>query len=235
MLLYKAKKKLITFLMLKQKKEMSVMSEEQANGNEIENKNSEKKVENSEKVLKNSKKILKDSEKKHENDKIKSESIIKKVFKIIGRVLIWSMIIVTIIIFIRAFVYKKYDVLGYRFFIIMSGSMEPTIDTTDVVITKEQNGDLQNGDIIAFQNSNAVTVHRIVDIVIEDEEVLYQTKGDNNNTVDLKKVKLSEVKGKVVFKISKLGKAILFINSHIVIFVSIIAFIIIIILVRRLM
>lgn len=171
---------------------------------------------------------------KIENDKIKNESIIKKAFRIIGRVLIWAMIIITIIVFIRAFVYKQYDFLGYRFFIIMSGSMEPTIDTTDVVITKQQKDNLQNGDIIAFQNSKAVTVHRIVDIYTEGEEISYQTKGDNNNIVDSKKVKLSEVKGKVVFKIPKIGKVILFINSYIVIFVSIIAFIIIIILVRRL-
>lgn len=203
------------------------MSKKQANDNEIENKNSEKEMQNGEKVLNN-------SEKKHENDKIKSESIIKKIFRIIGRVLIWLMIILTIIIFIRAFVYKKYDVLGYRFFIIMSGSMEPTINTTDVVITKEQSQDFEKGDIIAFQNSKAVTVHRIVDISKEDEVTLYQTKGDNNNTEDLKKVKQSEVKGKVVYKVPEIGKVILFINSHIVIFVSIIALIIIIILVRRL-
>ena len=168
------------------------------------------------------------------NEKIKKESTIKKIFRIIGKVLIWLMIIFTVIIFVRAFVYKKYDVFGYRFFIIMSGSMEPTIDTSDVVITKEQKDNFQNGDIIAFQNSKAVTVHRIVDISKEDEVTLYQTKGDNNNTVDLKKVKQSEVKGKVVYKLPKVGKAILFINSHIVIFVSIIALIIIIILVRRL-
>lgn len=172
--------------------------------------------------------------KAYENENLKSKSVIKKIFGIIGKVLIWVMIILTIIIFIRAFIYKKYDVLGYRFFIIMSGSMEPTIGTTDVVITKEQKNNLENGDIIAFQNSKAVTVHRIVDISNQDGELLYQTKGDNNNTVDSKKVKQSEVKGKVVYKVPKIGKAILFINSHIVIFVSIIALIIIIILVRRL-
>lgn len=168
------------------------------------------------------------------NNKLEKENIIKKIFRIIGKILIWLMIIFTVIIFIRAFIYKKYDVFGYRFFIIMSGSMEPTINTTDVVITKEQTDNFQNGDIIAFQNSKAVTVHRIVDISKEDEVVLYQTKGDNNNTVDSKKVKQSEVKGKVVYTIPKIGNAILFINSHIIIFVSIIAFIIIIVLVRRL-
>lgn len=181
-----------------------------------------------------SEKYEKSNDKNCENDKIKSESIIKRIFRIIGRLLIWTMIILTIIIFIRAFVFKKYDVLGYRFFIIMSGSMEPTIDTTDVVITKEQKDNFQKGDIIAFQNSKSVTVHRIVEIYVEGEEISYQTKGDNNNTVDSKSVKLSEVKGKVVFKIPKIGKVILFINSHIVIFVSIIALIIIIILIRRL-
>lgn len=175
------------------------------------------------------------NDKNCENKKTKSESVIKKLFRITSRVLVLLMIIVTIIISVRAFVYKKYDFFGYRFFIIMSGSMEPTIDPTDVVITKEQKGNLQKGDIIAFQDSKTVTVHRITDIYEEGEKISYQTKGDNNNTVDQKEVKQSEIKGKVVFKIPKLGKAVLFINSHVVIFVSIIVFIIIIILVRRLM
>lgn len=179
-------------------------------------------------------KQTKENEMNCENNKIKNESIIKKVFRIINRVLIIAMIIITSIIAIRALVYKKDDVFGYRFFIIMSGSMEPTIDVADIVITKETKDDLQEGDIIAFQDSNIVTVHRIVDINTEEEETSYQTKGDNNNTVDSERVKLSEVKGKFVFKISKLGKLILLINSHILIFITIIVFIIIIIVARRL-
>ncbi|HBC84322.1 MAG TPA: hypothetical protein DCZ30_02430, partial [Clostridiales bacterium] len=99
-----------------------------------------------------SEKYTEDNNKCRENEKLKSKNVMKKIFGIIGKVLIWVMLILTIIIFIRAFIYKKYDVLGYRFFIIMSGSMEPTIDTSDVVITKEQNDNFQNGDIIAFQN-----------------------------------------------------------------------------------
>lgn len=175
------------------------------------------------------------NDKNCESDKTNIGSIIKKSFGIISRILVLLMIIVTLITAVRAFVYRKYDFLGYRLFIIMSGSMEPNINVADVVITKEPKKDLQKGDIIAFQNSKTVTVHRIVDVYQEEDKVLYQTKGDNNNTADEKKVKLSEVKGEVVFKIPKLGKVLLFISSHIVIFVSILVLIIIMILVRRLM
>lgn len=175
------------------------------------------------------------NEKKQEiNHNSSKESKIKMIFRIIGKALIWVMTIIAIIILIRAVVFKKYDVLGYRAFIVMLGSMEPTINTTDVVITKAQEDNFKIGDIIAFQDTNVVTVHRIVDISTDGEEVLYQTKGDNNNTIDQKKVKPSEIKGRIVYKITKLGKVLLFIHSHIIIFIFSIALIIITIIVRRL-
>lgn len=170
-----------------------------------------------------------------QDDKTRNKSTLKKVLSIIGKLLIWAIIIISVTILVRVLVLKKYDILGYRFYIIMSGSMEPTINTRDGIITKEIKEEPQKGDIIAFENSKSVTVHRIVAIDNENGETLYQTKGDNNNTVDATKVKLSEIKGKVVFTIPNIGDVVLFVKSHIIIFVYIIAFIIIVLLVRRLM
>lgn len=173
---------------------------------------------------------------KNQEDNYKSsrESKIKKILRIIGKAFIWVIAIIAIAVCIRAFVFKKYDVLGYRAFIVMSGSMEPTINITDIVITKEQEDNFKIGDIIAFQENRVVTVHRIVDISTDGKEVLYQTKGDNNNAPDQKKVKSTEIKGRLVHKVPKMGKVILFIHSHIILFVFSIAVIIIIIIIRRL-
>lgn len=175
-----------------------------------------------------------DEKNQEDNCESFSESKIRVFFRIIVKTFIWAMLIIVISIAIRALVFKKYDVLGYRAFIVMSGSMESTINTTDIVITKQQQDNFKIGDIIAFQDNSVVTVHRIVDISTNGEEVLYETKGDNNNTADQKKVKSSEIKGKVVYRISKMGKVILFIHSHILIFIFIIVLIIIGIIVRRL-
>ena len=178
-----------------------------------------------------------DDQEKKENDNnqpIKKKSIISKIFKIIGKIIIWLTIILLIIILIRALVFKKYDVFGYRFYLIMSGSMEPTIHVSDAVITKEIENP-QDGDVIAFQYEGATTVHRIVKTYTEKDEKLYQTKGDNNNTVDKGLVNKSQIKGKVVAKIPNVGDAIIILQKNIVIIlILIIGVIIIIALVRRL-
>lgn len=162
------------------------------------------------------------------------KSIFKRTVAIIGNILIFTIIIAILIIIVRALVLKKLDVFGYRFYMIMSGSMEPTISLNDIVITKELDEKPKKGDIIAFQDTTIVTIHRIVEIYSENGEELYETKGDNNNTVDSDKVKLTEIKGKVVYTIKDAGKVVSFIKSYFIIFVYIIAILIIIIIVRRL-
>lgn len=172
--------------------------------------------------------------KENTDDKENAKSTLRVTLSIISKILILAIIIALVIILVRVVVLKKHDVFGYRFYIIMSGSMEPTINVGDAVITKELDRNLQEEDIIAFQKSGSITVHRIVEIYTENEKTLYRTKGDNNNTIDAEKIELSEIKGKVVYTIPKVGNVILFLKSHVIIFVYILAFIIIIILVRRL-
>lgn len=164
----------------------------------------------------------------------KKKGIISKILGIFSKLLLIFVVVISIIIIVRALVFKKYDVFGYRFYLIMSGSMEPTIHVSDAVITKEQT-DLQVGDIIAFDYQGATTVHRIVKEYNENGEKLYQTKGDNNNTEDKGLVKTSQIKGEVVYRIPSVGDAILFLQRNIVIIlVLIIGVIIIVSLVRRL-
>ncbi|MDR0979119.1 MAG: signal peptidase I [Lachnospiraceae bacterium] len=63
---------------------------------------------------------------------------------------------------------KLPNIFGYKMFIILSGSMEPTIKTGDVIISKSQET-ISNGDIITFQDkkSGNRTTHRVVEIVFE--------------------------------------------------------------------
>lgn len=159
---------------------------------------------------------------------------ISKILKIIGKVLGIAIIIFAIIILVRVLAFKKYDVFGYRFYLIMSGSMEPTIDVGDAVVTKQIENP-QVGDVIAFETSNSITVHRIVKEYTEDNNKLYQTKGDNNNTEDKGLLNKEQIKGKVVIIIPKVGNAILFIQKNIIIILVLIAGIAVVItLIRRL-
>ena len=80
---------------------------------------------------------------------------------------------------------KVPDFLGYKPFIVLSGSMEPSIMTGDMVFVKETDPDsLKVGDVIAYKSGSAVVTHRIVEVKSENGETRYVTQGDANNAAD---------------------------------------------------
>ena len=111
--------------------------------------------------------------------------------------------------------------------------MEPTIKTNDAIITQKID-DPQEGDVIAFENGNMITVHRIVQVYTEGDNKMYQTKGDNNNAVDQGLVQRTQVKGKVIARLPGVGQVIRFLQSHFIILILAIGIILIVLLVRRL-
>lgn len=102
---------------------------------------------------------------------------------------------------------------NFNAYVVETGSMLPEIQIKDVVLTKKVGAEkLKIGDVITFISpdprlSNITVTHRIHDI-LEDPvtgEEKYQTKGDNNNTVDTALVPEYNILGKVILKIPKLG------------------------------
>ena len=122
-------------------------------------------------------------------------------------------IIIPIIIYNSVIILKKIitpektpDFLGYKAFVIVSGSMQDAINVNDIVVTKEVDRQLlKEGDIIAFKKEGIITTHRISKIEEENGENIYITKGDNNNIEDKDPVYFSEIEGKYQFKINALG------------------------------
>ncbi len=112
---------------------------------------------------------------------------------------------------------KVPDVFGYKPMIVLSGSMETYIYTGDLVFVKMVDTDtLKVNDIIAFRNeTNTVTTHRIIEIVMENGERFFRTKGDNNNVEDANLVPMSAVEGVYVGKISGLGNYLTFVGQPI--------------------
>ena len=96
-------------------------------------------------------------------------------------------------------------------YVIMSGSMEPTIMTRDAIITKRmEDVELKIGDIITYKSEDPyfygiMITHRIVGMTEENGEVKYITKGDHNATNDRLAVKNDQIYGKVVMVIQKIG------------------------------
>ena len=98
---------------------------------------------------------------------------------------------------------------------VLSGSMEPTIKTGSIVLTKPVN-DYKIGDIITFGSTTKTippTTHRIAEIKVVGGEPVYITKGDANNSVDSREIKKSDIIGKTIIKVPYLGYVIDFVRK----------------------
>lgn len=96
---------------------------------------------------------------------------------------------------------------GTKPYVVLSGSMEPTIPTGAVVFSKAAS-EYKPGDIITFsQNGNKkeLVTHRLNEVTGKDGAVTFKTKGDANKSVDSWTVDPKNVVGKVSFKIPFLG------------------------------
>ncbi len=93
---------------------------------------------------------------------------------------------------------QEHHFFGYKLKTVLSGSMEPTFMTGSVIAIKP-GGDLtrfQPGDVITFKKKEQILVtHRIVEVIKDGENVLYRTKGDNNNNADSELVPSKHVVG----------------------------------------
>jgi signal peptidase I len=86
------------------------------------------------------------------------------------------------------------EAFGYQLKTVLSGSMEPGIQTGSIIAVKP-GGDMtrfEKGDVITFhQEENMLVTHRVAEVIKNGDQVMYRTKGDNNKTEDLNPV-LSE-------------------------------------------
>ena len=144
---------------------------------------------------------------------------IGKIVKIIFFVIAIPLLVIACTIMYKANKYpdKIPDVFGIKPMIVLSGSMETSIYTGDLVFVKMVDTDtLKENDVIAYRNEeDKVTTHRIIEIIVENGKTFYKTKGDNNSSVDANLVSTSDVEGIYVTRIAKLGNFLMFMQQPI--------------------
>ena len=146
-------------------------------------------------------------------DKVQKENRrIHTVGRIVSAIL--YIVLIPIIIFNFTLIIKSFihpdetpDFFGYKSFVIVSGSMEPTILKQDAILVKKvPEEEIQVNDIISFNTRNQTNVtHRVIKIEKENGIKKYTTKGDNNNTEDKEQITYEQREGKYQFKISQFG------------------------------
>ena len=141
---------------------------------------------------------------------------IKSVLSNILYIIIIPIILYDVILIIKTIINPSVtpDFLGIKTFSIVSGSMKPTINIDDIIIVKECGmEELEINDIITFNVDNELITHRIINTEYIDNNLIYTTKGDNNEVTDIKKITYNQIEGKYVGKIPKLGKLLNFIKN----------------------
>lgn len=133
------------------------------------------------------------------------------------------------IVVFTLFTSKSPVLLGIKSFVVLTGSMEPTVPTGSIIYSIKDAG-LRVGDVIAFKSGEVIVTHRIVKVQdqagqrvlglvapmsnqSDSSKVFYQTKGDANKVADSKLVESSQVVGKVLFLIPFVGRVVIFLKT----------------------
>ncbi|NLE24877.1 MAG: signal peptidase I [Clostridiaceae bacterium] len=117
----------------------------------------------------------------------------RRLFQTGGRILFLIVVLMLVVTIISANTARNKgevpNILGFNFFVVESGSMEPTINIGAVIVCRKpkEPGKLKVNDIITFKNlAGYIVTHRIIEVITDNNgTTAYRTKGDNpRNSVD---------------------------------------------------
>lgn len=90
--------------------------------------------------------------------------------------------------------------------VIVSDSMSPAIVRGDVVVLREVSADeVSEGDVIRYSYPGGNRIHRVIEVLEQDGSRVFITQGDANNIRDAQPVHPDQIKGRVEFRIPKIG------------------------------
>lgn len=124
----------------------------------------------------------------------------KKILNIVLNVIIAIIFIIMLFVaysFAQVNIFHKdfANIFGYTMFQVKTGSMEPALQTGDVVIEKilKKDDSIKENDIISYKTEDYIVTHRIIEI----GEDFVITQGDANNAKD-EPIKKDSIIGKVI-------------------------------------
>lgn len=151
-------------------------------------------------------------------NRIKKKPTLSGIVGVVLCIIFIPIIIINLTLIINSYIHPEElpGVFGVKPAIVLSGSMEPTIQTGDLIfIHNTDTQELQEGDVICYLASGTAVTHRIVGTAAgEDSRPRYITRGDANDTQDRLPVAPDQVQG--IWKggrIGGLGSFILFMQT----------------------
>ncbi|MBR5558831.1 MAG: signal peptidase I [Oscillospiraceae bacterium] len=146
-----------------------------------------------------------------------------KLLTVIGTIL--CLILTPILIINLTLIVKSYtnadevpSVGGHFPLIVLTDSMYPVIHSGDLIFCETAEAEeIAVDDVICFfdpaGNGTTIVTHRVLEIVEQDGEIAFRTKGDNNNTEDRLPVPADSLVGVYRNRVAGLGHVALFMQS----------------------
>ncbi len=123
---------------------------------------------------------------------------------------------------------------GFKFYQIVSNSMDGEIDEFDipslskddfVIVCKNINNNFYDnlaiGDVITYEYEIVTVSHRIIQIMIEDNQYIIKTQGDNSDTYEMLYSNEDIIHGKIIYNNSVIGKLINVLQDNIIVCIAI--------------
>ncbi len=132
------------------------------------------------------------------------KKLLKQIINILKKIFFIGLILIICFIILCMTQGKHPKFFGYQIFRVLTSSMQPAIDESTCIITKEvPQEELEVGDIITFISEDPdiygfYNTHRIYEIIEEDGKIQYVTKGDANPIPDENLVSYSNIAGEMV-------------------------------------
>lgn len=167
---------------------------------------------NNTELEKNTPEALSQEEQATEKKANRSKTI-NRVINILLVVVIALAAVCTFVSFVSSSGHGVPNILGVQLLSIKTDSMYPELKAGDLAIDGpvKDASKLRPGEIITYwtviDGERVLNTHRIVNIFDGGDYLIFETKGDNNTSVDPLTVHESEIIGKYKFHIGGLGKA----------------------------
>ena len=150
-------------------------------------------------------------------------STIHKILTIIGTILcviLIPILIINITLIAKSFINEDEvpSIGGTLPLIVLTDSMYPEIESGDLIICHTAEAkDIKVNDIISFfdpaGNGTSIVTHRVIEIVEENGEIFFRTRGDHNNDEDKELVPAENLVGVYKTRIAGAGHIAMFMQS----------------------
>lgn len=125
-----------------------------------------------------------------------------------------KLMVIPISLFLGAIILLVSGLFNYKMIAIGSDSMNPIYYRGDAVIyEKVKPDDINKGDILVFEYNHSVITHRVISITKKNDQLFFQTKGDNNANADVELTSGENVLGKVKYIVKYIGYPTVWINE----------------------